>query len=156
MIAIDEGQMLFDARRWQSLPMAFLEKISQHRKHFINIVTTTQDLVQIDSRIRCNIHVLKHCKMILRFPLNESVEPWLQLTRVTTKIRDTTADTERLTWKTVNRKFYFISKWFSKKLYNTFDTVGLETFVCKLKSVNGKAVLKIYDRQLVNSGKARL
>lgn len=156
LIAIDEGQMLFDARRWQSLPTGFLEKISQHRKHHINIITTTQDLVQIDSRIRCNIHVLKHCKMIFRFPMNESAEPWLQLTRVTTKTRETTVDTERLMWKVVNRKFYFISKFFSKKLYYTFDTIGLELFVCKLETQNGKTTLKIYDRQLVNSGKARL
>ena len=36
VIAIDEGQKLFDARRWASLPVSFAEKIAQHRKHFFS------------------------------------------------------------------------------------------------------------------------
>jgi len=156
MIAIDEGQMLFDARRWQSLPIGFLEKITQHRKHFVNIITATQDLLQIDVRIRVNIHQLMHCQKLFRFPRDESRDTWLQMIRVTTKVRESAKDTDRLMWRVVSRRYHFISKFWGKKLYATYDTVGLELFVCKIKSVLGKTTLKIYDRQLVNSGKARL
>lgn len=156
VIAIDEGQKLFDARRWASLPVSFAEKIAQHRKDFLDIYTTTQDIGHIDVRIRQNIHELYNCQSVFRWPRNERQHPILQLVRITRKARQITTDTERLSWKIVNRKMFFISRLFTKKLYDTYATVGMERYLCRIKREKKEWRAKIYSRDLVNSGKARL
>lgn len=156
VIAIDEGQKLFDARRWASLPVSFAEKIAQHRKDFLDIYTTTQDIGHIDVRIRSNIHELYHCQSIFRYPKNERQHPILQLIRITRKQRQVASDTDRIVWKVVNRKMFLISRFFSKKLYDTYATVGMERYLCRIKRDKKQWVAKIYSRDLVNQGKARL
>ena len=156
IIAIDEGQKLFDARRWASLPVSFAEKIAQHRKDFLDIYTTTQDIGHIDVRIRQNIHELYNCQSIFRWPRNERQHPILQMVRITRKARQISSDTDRLNWKVVNRKMFFISRFFTKKLYDTYATVGMERYLCRIKRDKKQWTAKIYSRDLVNSGKARL
>lgn len=162
IIGIDEGQKLFDARRWGSLPISFAEKIAQHRKHFLDILTTTQDIAHIDFRIRSNIHELYNCKSIFRFPRNDRVRPILQLIKISKKQRKL-VDSDRLTWELVGRaKLFLLSKFWTKELYNTYADIGFERFICKikyekkLKEKNGQWIAKIYSRELINSGKARL
>jgi hypothetical protein len=156
IIAIDEGQKLFDARRWASLPVSFAEKISTHRHDFLDIYTTTQDLGHIDVRIRQNIHELYNAQNIFRWPRNDRVKPILQMIKMTRKRRVITSDTERLTWLIVGRKFYFISRFWTKELYDTYGHIGFERYVCKIRKRNGKWSAKIFARDLVNQGKARL
>lgn len=156
IIAIDEGQKLFDARRWASLPVSFAEKIAQHRKHFLDIYTTTQDLGHIDVRIRSNIHELYNTQSLIRWPKNDRVKPILQLIKVTRKKRVITSDTDRLAWQKINHKFYFISRFWTKNLYNTYGDIGFERYICRVKKDKGQWRAKIYARDLVNQGKARL
>jgi len=162
IIAIDEGQKLFDARRWGSLPLSFSEKIAQHRKHFLDIYTTTQDLGHIDLRVRSNIHELYHCQSLFRIPKNDRIYPKLQLIKITKKIRKLAGDNERIKWEKTGCRFYFLSKFFTKELYNTYADIGFERFLCRIKYEKkpgqkmGKWVAKIYSRNLVNQGKARL
>lgn len=156
VIAIDEGQKLFDARRWASLPISFAEKIAQHRKDFLDIYTTTQDIGHIDLRIRQNIHELYNCQSVFRWPRNERQHPILQMVRITRKERQISSDTDRLNWKVTNRKTFFISRFFTKSLYDTYATIGMERFLCKIKREKKEWRAKIYSRDLVNSGKARL
>jgi hypothetical protein len=156
VIAIDEGQKLFDARRWASLPVSFAEKIAQHRKDFLDIYTTTQDIGHIDVRIRQNIHELYNCQSLFRWPRNEREHPILQMVRITRKARQISSDTDRLNWKVVNRKIFFISRFFTKKLYDTYATIGMERYLCRIKREKKQWNAKIYSRDLVNSGKARL
>lgn len=155
VIAIDEGQKLFDARRWGSLPLSFAEKIAQHRKHFLDIYTTTQDIGHIDLRVRGNIHELYNCQSIFRWPKNDRVKPILQLIRITKK-RRILSDGDRLIWERVNRKLFLISRLWSKELYNTYGDIGFEKYICRIKRENSKWKIKIYSRNLINSGKARL
>lgn len=155
VIAIDEGQKLFDARRWGSLPVSFAEKIAQHRKHFLDIYTTTQDVGHIDIRVRSNIHELFNCQSIFRLPGNDRIKPILQLIRITKKKR-VLSDGDRLIWQVVSKKYFLISRLWTKELYNTYGDIGFEKYLCKIKKVNGKWLVKIYSRDLVNSGKARL
>jgi hypothetical protein len=162
IIAIDEGQKLFDARRWGSLPISFAEKIAQHRKHFLDIYTTTQDIGHIDVRVRTNIHELYHCQSIFRFPKNERKHPLFQLIIISKKKRSFNVE-DRLVWEKAGRKkIFFISSLWTKTLYNTYADIGMERFLCKIKyeqklgQKKGKWLVKIYSRDLINQGKARL
>jgi len=155
IIAIDEGQKLFDARRWGSLPVSFAEKIAQHRKHFLDIYTTTQDIGHIDLRVRSNIHELYNCQSLFRIPRNDRIKPILQMIRITKKRRVLSIN-DRLVWERVSRKYFFISSLWTKELYNTYGDIGFEKFICKIKRENNKWKAKIYSRDLINSGKARL
>jgi len=157
VIAIDEGQKLFDARRWGSLPVSFAEKIAQHRKHYLDIYTTTQDFGHIDVRVRQNVHELYNCYSVFRFPRNDRVKPLLQIIRIIRKQRKMTNDSERVTWVRVKRaKFYFISRFWTRELYNTYGDIGFERYNTRIKFERKKWVAKIYARDLINQGKARL
>ena len=159
IMAIDEGQKLFDARRWASLPITFAEKIAQHRHHHLDIYTTTQDMGHIDKRIRDNVHAIYSVRSVFRFPRNERVKPILQISRVVHKSRSMAAD-GRLLWKVDGARTLYISRFWTREYYNTYATIGMDRFLCKIKSeTKGKKrkwKIKIYSRQLVNSGKARL
>lgn len=155
VIAIDEGQKLFDARRWGSLPVSFSEKIAQHRKHFLDIYTTTQDIGHIDLRVRSNIHELYNCQSIFRWPRNDRVRPILQYIRITKK-RRVLSDGDRLVWERVSKKNFFISRFWTRELYNTYGDIGFEKYLCRIKREKGAWKAKIYSRNLVNSGRARL
>jgi len=164
VIGIDEAQKLFDARRWASLPQSFTDKISQHRKHHLDIYTTTQDLGHIDLRVRSNVHELYRCVSLYRFPKNERVKPAFQIIQVMKKKRQHSLETERLTWYPAWKRprLYYISKFWTKTYYDTYADVGLDKLLCKVKfeqkpgQKKGSWMIKIYDRDLVNRGKARL
>lgn len=153
MIAIDEGQKLFDSRLWSILPISFSEKIAQHRHHLVDIITTTQDLGHIDVRVRNNIHELYNCKSIFRFPKSDRVKPIFQVIKIIRKER-TLGDTG-LKWVVVNHRFKFISKYFTKELYNTYGNLDLPKFVCHIKREKGKWRGMIYSREIYNQSKVR-
>lgn len=155
VIGIDEGQKLFDARRWASLPVGFSEKIAQHRKHFLDIYATSQDIGHIDLRVRSNIHELYNCQSIFRWPRNDRVKPLLQMVRITRKKRIVNSE-DRLRFEKVNHKFVFISRFWTKDLYNTYGDIGFEQYICRIKREKGKWKGKVYSRDLINRGKARL
>jgi len=163
IIGIDEGQKLFDSHQWFNLPKGFADKIAQHRKHHVDIFTTTQDFANIDVIVRRNVHELYTCQSILRFPKKDRVKPIIQVIRITKQIRQLTSNVERIQWKYVSRgKLYFISRFWTKEFYNTFADVGMTKFICSIKyqkkpnEKTGKWFGKIYSRNLVNRGKARL
>lgn len=155
VIGIDEGQKLFDARRWASLPVSFAEKIAQHRKHFLDIYATSQDIGHIDLRVRSNIHELYNCQSIFRFPRNDRVKPILQMVKITRKKRIVNSE-DRLKFEKINHRFVFISRFWTKDLYNTYGDIGFEQYICRIKREKGKWRGKVYSRDLVNRGKARL
>jgi len=163
VLVIDESQKVMDARRWQSLPMIFTEKIAMSRHHGLDIITTTQDIGHIDKRIRTNVHVRYHCQSIFRFPKNEKVKPLLQMIRVIKRTRIFNNDQDKLLWRVIGTpKIYFISKYWTKTYYNTYGEVGQEKFLCNItfqKKQNEKMGLwkaKLYSREMVDRGKARL
>lgn len=163
VIAIDEAQKLFEARRWNNFPLSFSDKIGQHRKHLLDIITTTQDLSHIDFKIRSNIHQLYTCKSYFRFPKNERKKPILQWIGVIHQKRDFSLGENRTVWLTGGKmRWYFVSKFWTKKYYDTYQDIDLEKYVCRIKyekkvgQKKGKWLGRIYSRDLVNSGKAKL
>lgn len=162
VIAIDEAQYLFDARRWQMTPMSFLAKIAQHRKDMLDVYTTTQSYSDIDYRFRKLVHERFICQSLVRFPPNDRVKPIFQWIRVIRKVRVYSGDKDTIVYKQQGRaRFMFLSRFWTKKLYETYQKVGLSKFLCQaeyiLKSGKKKAewVVYITDRDLINTGQAR-
>lgn len=153
LIAIDEGQKLFNARLWAILPMTFSEKISQHRHHFVDIITTTQDLGLIDINMRRNIHQLYKCKSIFRFPRDDRREPIIQIITITKLQRSLEANDIR--WDKAGNKLHFISKFWTKKLYNTYGNLDLPKFLCHIKRDKKKWSGMIYSREIYNQAKTK-
>jgi len=149
VIAIDEGQKLFDARLWPLLPESFKEKISSHRHHFVDIITTTQDLGQIDVYVRRNIHELYKCKSIFRFPRNERIKPIIQLISITKKQRSID-ENDFIKWTNISRRFHIISRLWTKKLYDTFGNIDLNHFICQIKREKKQWKARIFSREVHN------
>lgn len=146
-ICIDEGQKLFDARMWKSLPMTFVEKIASHRHQGLNILTTTQDFGHIDVRIRENVHELYNCQSIVRFPRNERLRPLIQVSRVT-KFERSFTDNNRVKWVVKRKKLIWISKLWTKEIYNTYANIDLSHFICYIKRDKKKWQIVLQSRQL--------
>jgi hypothetical protein len=156
VIGFDELQKLLNAKNWASLPAMFMDLICQHRHSALDIYGTTQDLGQIDIALRRNIHELYVCKSIIRFPKNERVKPFIQLIAVSNKTRNFDTATDRIAWKKVGRtKLYFISRFFTKKLYDTYAKTLLTKYITWSKRKDKKWTTVIANRQLVSAGKVR-
>lgn len=163
VIFIDDAIKLLDAQRWQSLPSSFKEKIAGHRHDHLDIITNIQDLYQINVDVRRNVHRLITLKTVFRSSQNDRIQPALQITRAMERTRNSDYLNERSGWQTKGRaKIYFISRFFTKQLYNTYDNIYLDKFICKIKyqkkpnQKRGEWFGKIYSRDLVNQGKARI
>jgi len=61
IIIMDEGQSLLEARNWENLPAEFSNKLRQHRKHNLDLYTTTQNLGTIDINLRRLVQRWIHC-----------------------------------------------------------------------------------------------
>ncbi len=163
IIFIDDAVKLLDAHRWHSLPSSFKEKIAGHRHDNLDIITNIQDFYQINVDIRRNVHRLITVKSIFRSNNNDRKLPILQIIKATTFTRSADYQNEKSKWISISRpKYYFISKLFTRKLYHTFDNIYLNKFICKLEyekkpnKKKGEWLGKIYSRELVNQGKARI
>lgn len=152
VIGIDEGQKLFNSRSWMFLPVEFADKIASHRHQFLDIITTTQDLGHIDNKVRDNIHELYNCRSIFRFPKNERVHPLLQIIKIIRKER-TYDDTVGVRWVKKGGKVRFISRLWTKELYNTYANIDLSHFICQIKRENKKWLIILQSRQLMNRRK---
>ena len=149
IIAIDEGQKLFDARLWPFLPLSFSEKIASHRHHFVDIITTTQDFGHIDVKVRANVHELYNCKSIFRFPKDDRVRPIIQIIQITKKQRSFD-DTAGIRWDKTAKKLHFISRFWTRELYNTYGNIDLARFLCQIKREKKKWLITIQSRQLAS------
>ena len=162
ILFIDDAKKLLAADRWQMLPQSFKEKIAGHRHDHLDVITNIQDYYQINVEIRRNVHRLITLKTVLRSTKNDRIMPALQITRATEWRRKSDVLNERSSWEVVGHHTYYISRFFSKKLYDTFDNIYLDKFICKInycKKPNqkkGEWFGKIYSRDLVNQGKARI
>lgn len=150
VICIDEGQKLFDAHNWFFLPPAFAEKIASHRHHMLDIFTTTQDFGHIDFRVRGNVHEVYHCQSRFRFPKSGKVKPILQMIRVVHKQRSFD-DVAGIKWDKVGEKSYFISRFFTKDLYNTYANIDLSHYLCQIKREKKKWLIILQSRSLASS-----
>lgn len=150
VICIDEGQKLFSSRMWPFLPISFAEKIASHRHHGIDIITTTQDFGHIDVIVRNNVHERYTCQSLFRFPLSDRKRPVFQIIKAVKKIR--AFDDNAIKWSKFGRpRLFFISKYFTKELYNTYANIDLSHFICQIKRDKKKWTITLKSRQLSNS-----
>lgn len=147
VIGIDEGQKLFDARNWADLPLSFAEKIASHRHHFLDVITTSQDFGHIDLRMRSNIHELYNCQSLFRFPKNDRLKPILQIIKIIKKERSYN-DTEGIKWDKKATKVHYLSKFWTKQLYDTYANIDLSHFICLIKREKSKWLITLTSRQL--------
>lgn len=152
VICIDEGQKLFSARMWPFLPISFADKIASHRHQHIDIITTTQDFGHIDVLVRSNVHEQYHCQSLFRFPKNDRKKPLIQVVRVIKKQRSFD-DTIGLKFNKIGTKRYFISKLWTKEIYNTYANIDLSHFVCQIKRDKKKWLITLQSRQLISQRK---
>jgi hypothetical protein len=163
VIGIDDAFKLLAAENWRRLPTSFAEKIIAHRHDHVDIITNIQDFQNIDYHIRRNVHERHRCYSIFRFPVKDRVKPYLQLIVTVKKIRKLTNDTDRILWqKSGATKFHLISRYWTKELYGTYQNIYLDRYICatkfqkKIQEKKGSWLVKIYRRDLVNSGKAKI
>ena len=149
VIGIDEGQKLFNARLWRFLPLSFSDKIASHRHQFIDIITTTQDLGNIDVVFRRNIHELYNCASLFRYPKKEKYKPIFQIIRIVKKNR-IFDDTAGIKFVEGGKKLYFLSKFWTKSLYNTYANINLSHYICQIKREKKKWLIILHSRQLAD------
>lgn len=162
VLVIDEGQKFFDARDWFNLPKTFRDLLSEHRHHFLDVYTTTQNARFIDYRVRANIHEVFKCQSIFRFPGKQRHKPLIQIIRATHR-RRIMDENDRITWEKDGRsKYYFISKLWTRTYYDTYGKMDQSKFVCKVnyqrKAFTKKGLwrIRIINRDLLDRGRKRI
>lgn len=161
IIVVDDAVVFMDARRWNTLPYTFTEKIALHRHHLLDIYSTTQDFGHIDIRMRSNVHERYSCATVFRIPRNQRKKPVLQMIKVHKRTRSWDTADQRVKWNKLTPRFHFISKYWTRKYYNTYEDTYTPKFLCriiyqKVTKYRGQWTGKIYSRDLVNSRRAKL
>ena len=161
VLGIDEAQDL--AGHWVAIPVSFRNKIAHHRHQEIDIYATTQSFMDLHVELRRNTHEIYRCQSILRIPRKDNIKPFLQIIKVIKKKRIIKGDNENIRFAKVGRsKHLYISRLWTKKYYDTFANIDFDKYSCKLicetksKTKRPEWILKIYNRDMVNNGKARL
>ena len=149
MIAIDEGQKLFGNRAWPFLPVAFADLIASQRHMGLDVITTTQDFGHIDVKVRDNVHERYSCRSLFRFPKNERMRPLFQVIKIRRKTRSFD-DLVGIKWLKGSARIRFISRLWTRELYNTYANINLSHFVCQVKREKKKWLIIIQSRQLLN------
>ncbi len=156
-IGVDEAYKIFDAHKWMSLPTSFSEKLAEHRHDGLVLYTATQNFGDLDLRVRNKVSTWFHVKEVFRFPFDQRVKPWIQLSVVHERKRAIIKEQDR--WITVSKKRLWISRFFTKKLYDTYANLKLSKYICKLKidTRKGKNIKKMImaTRDLVSRGRVR-
>lgn len=154
IIFIDEAQRLLDNRRWASLPTEFSEKLAQHRKHGLDVYTTTPNINHIDLRLKNLVACWYRCESVLRLPLNQRKKPILQIIFCYEMLKKEDA-AGRLIKYYGKRRVRLISRWWTPRRYDTYGDVGLSHYLTKTKICDKKMKIVIASRELINRGKVR-
>jgi hypothetical protein len=153
VIMVDEAYKIFDCRRFMSLPVEFSEKIAEHRHDGLDLMTATQNFSDLDKRVREKCGIWWHCKTIIRLPFRQNVRPFFQWTRVYERVR--IVEKDRAVWRVQKKYNLFISKFWTKKLFDSYANLKLSKFLCRYIIKNQKPKLRIASREAINRGKAR-
>lgn len=148
VIFMDEAQILINARLWENLPPEFIYKVTQHRKHRVDLVTTTQEIGQIDVTVRNLIHQLYKCEAILTlkkglnpFSKDDKKDTFFHLFRNRKIDMDSfrSRSVDETTLKTLKSNIRVIHPW-SERLYNTYEDIGFEPYkmLCSISKIKYK------------------
>jgi hypothetical protein len=156
MILFPELQKLLNADSWRSLPATFRDLLSEHRHSQLNIVGDTQNLMLIDINLRRHISEVYHCRTILRLPWDETKLPIIHWIRVQRKIQRFDNSGTQVLFKPVgNEANYFISKLWTKTLYNTYEKLKTEKFSIWTEYKKKRWTVRMVNRELLQSGRVR-
>jgi hypothetical protein len=156
VVFVDEAQKLVPKGGMGDFPSIFLDKLTQGRKHYIDFVTTTQQMANVHVDLRRLLHDWYNIETIFKFPKTEWSYPIIQINRITLYQKVKTPDPFEVKWEKKKIKFRFISRYFTKELFDTYKDIGMEKYLCKLMLDKNKWTAKFYDRSLVERGRARL
>lgn len=114
IIGIDEGQIFFNSRNWEQLPLKLQYKLQLHRHDGLDIWLTTQNINRIDVIVR---------ELVQGFYRMEKIITFLGFTL----FRKTEYDTDDITKeeKTIIRTRYKIANWRDRPLYDTLGKIPL-------------------------------
>lgn len=153
IILMDEAQVLIDSREWDKLPQEFAFKLSQHRKHRLDLYATTQEVGLIDLKLRVLIQEWKHCESLLTYKgllgfddKKPTIFHFYKLNLMDLddfKARE--PDESKVTKK--KTKIKFVHKW-QKKLYDTYTSIGFKPYqiLCSIELNNyTKKLEKVVD-----------
>jgi hypothetical protein len=161
VLGFDEIQDLVG--HWMAMPILFRNKIAHHRHNFLLVICNTQDFNDLHVELRRNVHERYRCQNLLRIPFNDNVKPIFQWIIVVHKVRKISNNNDDIRFVQKGwPKFYFISRYWTRVLYDTHANIDFNRFLCKLEyekkgtAKKGSWTAKIYSRDLVSRGKARL
>jgi len=121
LILFDEGQALFNARSWDSLPEEFQYMLQQHRKYSLDLYTTTPNYNSIDPVYRRLVHKWYYHKRILPLGFMSLHFRYTKDEEEITTTADELQVTNKFTWP-------FIVSIFHKKIYDTMYDIGFKRF----------------------------
>lgn len=151
IILFDEAQVLFNARSWESLPLTFMYKLQQHRKHNLDLLCTTQNIGTIDISYRRLVQQWFYCED--KFALFGKRNPsWLSVHYMHQKDIDQIYNTtDDLKVDNLGHKIFLIHRW-KTRLYDTLYDIGFKRFTSKWIQVNKTNIeskmLWIYPKQM--------
>jgi len=144
MIFYDEGQELFDAQYWESLPRFFKRKLRQHRKDYLDIITTTQEVGQIDKNYRRLIQVWFDFENIFKY----GSDPRILIGKYRERLMDASklkGEADITNVPVLNEKTFYIH-YYSRKLYDPMWHVNFHFFRIiwiQVRNYNQKRTQKI-------------
>lgn len=147
VVGIDEAQKYFGARYWKMLPITFANKIASHRHDQLDIITTTQNFQNLDVLVRRNVHERYKCQTVFRYPKNERLQPILQVIKIT---KLTKSLEEENKWITSSTRIKYISKFWTKELYNTYANIDLSHFICQIKREKKNWIINLTSRSIID------
>jgi hypothetical protein len=131
VIGFDEAQDLFGY--WSGMPIQFRNLLSHHGHRGLEAIANCQSYHDLHSEARRMIGEIYHVTRIFRLPFFENVKPWLLITRITHHERNGVySNGDPKFSKNGRSKFYFISKFWTKELYDTHSNIDNDRFICEL------------------------
>lgn len=126
VILFDEGQVLFNARSWESLPKEFQYKLQQSRKHELDLYTTTQNMGTIDITYRRLVQCWIHCENLWQWGHGPRINfGWFKVHQKDIDMLYNSIDD--LKTPDIAVRSYFIHRW-TPRLYDTMYDIGFKRF----------------------------
>jgi len=116
IIGIDEGQIFFNSRNWENLPLKLQYKLQLHRHDGLDIWLTTQNINRIDVIVR---------ELVQGF---WKMEKWFSFWKFTI-FKKYEFDTDEITkeQRTILQTRWLFADWRKKPLYDTLGKIPLPT-----------------------------
>lgn len=147
IICMDEGQNLLEARNWESMPVEFSNKLRQHRKHKLDLYTTTQNLGTIDINYRRLVQRWFHCTEVFAL-LGLRNPSWLTIHRIDEKDIDSLYNNVDDMLVEVLRSNFFIIHKFKKRIYDTMYDIGFTFYTTIWIQENKENLLLIVPKSM--------